>query len=160
MSKSVFKGEFDNLDRMILEALQADGRMSVADLGRKIHLSPPAIYQRIKRLERAGMIKGYAALVDREKAGYDVLCFIRLCLQPATLEQLTRFQESVSALPEVVECYHTAGSHQLLLKVLVRDHRALDQLIKERLMTVPGVERIETSVVLSEIKATTTIALE
>jgi DNA-binding Lrp family transcriptional regulator len=159
MADSVFKGAFDQLDRAILEELQANGRISVADLGRKIHLSPPAVYQRIKRMERAGMIQGYTALIDREQAGYSLMGFIRLSLQPHNREQFEAFQARIDQLPEVVECYHTAGSYDLLLKVLVRDGRALDALLKEQLMTAPGVERVETNVVLSEMKATTTLKL-
>jgi DNA-binding Lrp family transcriptional regulator len=160
MTKSVFKGQFDQLDRAILDELQVNGRISVADLARKIHLSPPAVYQRIKRLERAGMIRQYVALIDREHAGYDLLCFIRLSLQPHNREQLERFQAQAKQMPAVLECYHTAGSFDVLLKVVVADHRALDALIKDWLMTLEGVEKIETSVVLSELKATTALVLE
>ncbi len=160
MAKSVFKGQFDQLDRAILNELQVSGRISVADLARKIHLSPPAVYQRIKRMERAGMIRQYVALLDRERAGYDLLCFIRLSLQPHNREQLERFQAQARQVPAVLECYHTAGTFDVLLKVVVADHRALDALIKDWLMTLEGVEKIETSVVLSELKATTALALE
>jgi len=75
-----FDGAFDRLDRAIVEELQVNGRISVADLARKVYLSPPAVYQRIKRLERAGMIRQYVALVSREMAGCDLMCFIRLSL--------------------------------------------------------------------------------
>ncbi len=160
MAKSVFKGAFDQLDRAILEELQVNGRISVADLGRKIHLSSPAVYQRIKRLERAGMIERYVALINREEAGYDVLCFIRVSIQPHTREQLEQFRASVCELPEVLECYHTAGSFDLMLKVVAPDNKALDQLIRDHLMTIPGIERVETNLVLNEMKATTAIRLE
>ncbi|MBC7872067.1 MAG: AsnC family transcriptional regulator, partial [Chitinophagaceae bacterium] len=72
MSKTLFGGAIDQLDHAILEELQVNGRISVSDLARKIHLSPPAVYQRIKRLERAEVIRQYVALIDREAAGYDV----------------------------------------------------------------------------------------
>jgi Lrp/AsnC family leucine-responsive transcriptional regulator len=160
MAKSMFEGAFDQLDRAILEELQVNGRISVADLARKVFLSPPAVYQRIKRLERAGMIRQYVALLDREMAGLDVLCFIRLSLQQHSHEQLERIRNLVEALPPVLECYHTAGAHDLLLKVVCADHRALERFISDHLMTLTGIEKIETSVVLSEIKTTTTLALK
>ncbi|MCU0513398.1 MAG: Lrp/AsnC family transcriptional regulator [Anaerolineae bacterium] len=159
MAHSIFKGEFDQLDRAILEELQVNGRISVADLGRKVHLSPPAVYQRIKRMERAGLIRGYHAQIDAQQAGYDVLCFIRLSLQPHNREQLDALHERIRRLPEVLECYHTAGSYDVLLKVQVPDHRALDALVKEQLMTVPGVDKLETSIALSTLKATTALKL-
>jgi len=159
MANSVFTGAFDQLDRAILEELQINGRISVADLGRKIHLSPPAVYQRIKRLERAGMIQGYTVLIDREMAGYPLLCFIRLSLHPHSRELLDGLQARIDQLSEVVECYHVAGSFDVLLKVWVADHRALDTLVKEHLMTTPGIERVETSVVMSVMKSTTAMKL-
>lgn len=160
MSKSVFEGAFDQLDRTILEELQVDGRISIADLARKIHLSSPAVYQRIKRLERAGLIKGYVALVDREQVGYDLLCFVRLSLQQHSRERLEQIQTTITGLKEVIECYHTAGSYDLLLKVIAHDHRALERFISDHLMTLQGIEKIETSVVLSEMKTTTVITLK
>lgn len=160
MTRLGFDGAFDQLDRAVLEALQENGRISVADLGRKIHLSPPAVYQRIKRLERAGLIRGYVALLDREAAGYDVLCFIRLSVQPLNQEQMELLREMVRRQPEVLECYHIAGSHDILMKVAVPDHRALDKFINTQLMTLKGVDKIETSVALSEMKHTTALALK
>jgi len=137
-----------------------DGRISVADLARKIHLSSPAVFQRIKRLERAGMIRQYVALVDREQVGYDLLCFVRLSLQHHTHEQLNLVQSAVESLSAVLECYHTAGSYDLLLKVVASDHRALERFISDHLMTLHGIEKIETSIVLSEMKTTTVMALK
>jgi DNA-binding Lrp family transcriptional regulator len=160
MAKTLFDGGFDQLDLAILKELQTNGRISVADLARKIHLSPPAVHQRIKRLERAEVIRQYVALVDREAAGYDVLCFIRLSIQPHTKAQMENFQAAAGQLPAVLECYHTAGSYDLLLKVLVRDHKELERFINEHLMTIAGVERIETNVVLSEMKSTTALHLK
>ncbi|MBN8592146.1 MAG: Lrp/AsnC family transcriptional regulator [Anaerolineae bacterium] len=160
MAKSVFDGAFDQLDRAILEELQVNGRISVADLARKIFLSPPAVYQRIKRLERAGMIRQYVALLDYEMAGYDLVAFIRLSLQQHSREQVERVRAALEPLPAVLECYHTAGTHDLLLKVVSSDHKALERFISEHLMTLPGIEKIETSVVLNEIKVTTAVALK
>lgn len=160
MSKTLFGGAFDQLDRTILEELQVNGRISVADLGRKIHLSPPAVYQRIKRLERAGVIRRYVALINREAAGYDVLCFIRVSIQPHSKEQLENFEKVINSLPAVLECYRTVGNSDVLLKVIVHDNKELDRFISEHLMTIPGVERIDTSIVLHEMKSTTALDLK
>lgn len=160
MGKSLFDGAFDQLDRTILEELQVNGRISVADLARKVYLSPPAVYQRIKRLERAGVIRGYVALLDREVLGFDLLCFIRVSLQTHDREQVERIRTKLGSLEAVSECYHTAGSFDLLLKVVAADHRALERFISEQLMTLSGIEKIDTSVVLNEVKATTSITLK
>ncbi|MGQ9909905.1 MAG: Lrp/AsnC family transcriptional regulator [Candidatus Flexifilum sp.] len=160
MSTPFQRSGFDQLDRAILRELQVNGRISVADLARQIHLSPPAVHQRIKRLERAGLIQRYVALVDREAIGWDVMGFVRVSIQPHNRETLDGFRARIVDLPEVLECYHTAGAFDLLLKVVVRDHRALEAFLQEHLMTLPGVERVETTLVLSEMKSTTALRLE
>ena len=160
MAKTLFDGGFDQLDRAILEELQVNSRISVADLARKIHLSPPAVYQRIKRLERAGVIQQYVALLNREMIGSDLLCFIGVNIQPHTKAQLDGFQKKVEALSMVLECYRTAGSHDLLLKVAVADHKELDRFIAEQLMTLPGIDRVDVSPVLNEMKSTTAFKLK
>jgi Lrp/AsnC family transcriptional regulator, leucine-responsive regulatory protein len=160
MAKSLFDSGFDQLDRAILEALQVNSRISVADLARKIHLSPPAVHQRIKRLERAGVIQQYVALLNREIVGADLLCFIGVNIQPHTKAQLDNFQQTIDTLPAVLECYRTAGSHDLLLKIAVADHRELDRFIADELMTMPGIDRVDVSPVLNEMKSTTAFKLK
>jgi Lrp/AsnC family transcriptional regulator, leucine-responsive regulatory protein len=160
MGNLLFEGGFDQLDHTILEELQRNGRVSVADLSRQIHLSPPAVYQRIKRLEKAGIVRRYVALLDREAAGYDVLGFVRLFIQPHTPTHIQQFQAAIEKLPTVLECYRLAGSHDILLKIIARNNRELDQFITQHLMTIPGVERIETSVALHEMKNTTAIKIK
>ncbi len=160
MPNTLFDGGFDQLDRAILDELQVNSRISVADLARKIHLSPPAVHQRIKRLERTGIIQQYVALLNREAVGYDLLCFIRVSIQPHTKAQLDHFQAQVVNLPAVLECYRTAGSHDLLLKVAVKDTKELDRFIAEHLMTIAGIDRIEPSPVLNEMKSTTQLKLK
>ncbi|MBC7870100.1 MAG: Lrp/AsnC family transcriptional regulator, partial [Chitinophagaceae bacterium] len=106
------------------------------------------------------VIRQYVALIDREAAGYDVLCFIRVSIQPHTKEQLDNFEKAIGELHAVLECYRTLGSSDLLLKVIVRDNKELDRFISENLMTIPGVERIDTNLVLHEMKSTTALNLK
>jgi len=159
MKKILLEAGFDQLDLSILDELQQNGRLSVADLARKIHLSQPAVHNRIKRLEREGIIRQYVALIDREAAGYDLMGFIRISIQPRSRENFCEAQHVLSTAPQVLECYRTTGSFDLMLKVLVQDHKALDQFIEQVVMALPGVERIETDTVLNEIKSTTTLEL-
>lgn len=157
MTNTLQSGGYDQLDHAILYELQTNGRISLADLARKIHLSPPAVYQRVKRLERAGVIKQYVALVDRQAAGYDLMCFIRVSIEPHTRENLAAFQAAIADQSCVLECYHTAGGHDLLLKVVVQKQQELERFINEQLMTLQGVQRIDTSLVLTEMKSTTAL---
>ncbi len=151
---------YDQLDLIIMEELQANCRISVTDLARRIHLSQPAVHNRIKRLERDGVIQRYVALIDREAAGYDLLCFIRLTLHPHSREVFCEAQARLEALPIVQEIYRTAGAHDLLLKVVLKSREALDRFIEDELRTIRGVERVDTDIVLNEVKRTTAIQVK
>ena len=160
MANTLFQRGFDQLDVTILRELQANSRISVADLARKIHLSPPAVHQRIKRLERAGVITGYAALLNSESVGLELMGFIRLQVENHSHAQFAAIETAIQALPAVLECYRVTGGHDLLLKVVVSSHKELDQFISQHLMTIPGVGHIETNTVLQPWKMTTALPLK
>lgn len=149
----------DDLDKAILEALQSDGRLTHAELARRIHLSPPAAYARVKRLEQEGYIRGYVALLDRERAGFDMICFVRVSLAMHQPEQVEHFRAAVQQMPEVMECHHVTGDFDYLLKVVVRNRKDLERFLVERLTPTPGVARLYTSLALDEVKATTSLPL-
>ncbi len=150
----------DPLDLMILRELQADGRMANAELARRVNLSPPAVHARVRRLEEQGVIRSYAALLDRAALGYDMLCFIHISLQLHTSEQVQRFRLAIQEIGEVQECHHVTGEFDYLLKAVVRNSRDLERLLVERLTPIQGVARIHTSLVLSQVKATTALPVE
>lgn len=150
----------NELDRAILQALQNEGRISNAELSRRINLSPPAIHARLRRLEKEGYIRQYAALLDREKVGYDMLCFVHINLQLHQQEQIETVRSTISQMPEVLECYHLTGEYDYLLKVVIRNRQDLERFVMNRLTPVPGIGRIHTSLVLTEVKSTTAMPLE
>lgn len=152
--------DLDDVDKQILAALQQDSAISNAELARRISLSPPAVHARIKRLEELGYIKQYVALLNREMLGYDMLCIVSVTLQLHQPEQIDRFHEAVRQMPEVLECYFLTGDHDYLLKVVVRNRKALEKFLMEKLTRVPGVSRVSTSVVLGEIKQTLSLPLD
>lgn len=149
---------FDNLDYAILEELQQNGRISVADLARKIHLSQPAVHNRIKRLEKSGVIRQYVALLDREVLGYDLLCFIQISVRSG--EQINPLLAKIKTLPEVLEVYRLAGEFDLLLKVVMANTKNLDHFIEKHLASLDGIGRIQTSLVLNEAKSTTAVKVK
>ncbi len=149
----------DDIDRDLLAALQADGRMSNVDLARRVSLSPPATHARLRRLEEEGYIRGYAALLDRDRLGFDLLCFIEVNLELHQPENVERFRLAIQAMPEVLECHHLTGEHDYLLKVVLRNRRDLERFVVHRLTPLKGIARIRTSVVLNEVKATTAVPL-
>ena len=150
----------DELDKALLRELQTDGRLTNVELARRINLSPPATLTRLKRLEKDGYIRNYAAIIDREKAGYDLLCFIHIGMQTHQFEQVENFRKLVQDMPEVLECHHITGEYDYLLKVVFRSRKELERFAVNRLTPIPGVSRIHTSLVFTEVKSTTALPLE
>ncbi len=150
----------DNLDRQILNQLQQDSAVSNVELAQRITLSPPAVHARIRRLEERGYIRGYVALLDREKIGYDLLCIVSVTLRSHETQLIQAFKEAIRQLPEVLECFFLTGDHDFLLKVIVRNHKELEYFLTEKLTPIPGVGHISTGVVLAELKNTTVLALD
>lgn len=152
--------DLDDLDKAILTELQADSAISNVELARRISLSPPAVHARIKRLEELGYVRQYVAILDREKVGYDMLCVINVTLQLHQMDAINVFREAVQQMPEVLEAYFVTGEFDYLLKVVVRSRKELETFLMEKLTPIPGIARIATSIVLTEIKYTTSLALD
>ena len=149
----------DKLDKLILAELQADARISNTELARRVNLSPPATLARVRRLEESGFAERYVTLVNRQQAGYDMLCFVRVRLQLHDTEQVTGFHKAVQEMPEVLECHFVTGDHDYLLKVVTHNSEDLENFLVNRLTPIPGVAQIHTSLVLREVKNSTIIPL-
>lgn len=149
----------DAIDLELLNHLQQDARIANAELARRINLSPPAVFARMKRLEAEGYIRSYVTILDREQLGYDMLCFVNITLQMHTKEQVQRFRDAIQQIPQVLECHHVTGEFDYLLKVVARNRKDLEYLVMEKLTPLPGVARIHTSLVFTEVKATTALPL-
>ena len=150
----------DELDRHILHELQSDARIANAELARRLNLSPPAVHARVRRLEEQGYIRGYVALLDRERLGFDMFCFIQISLQLHQIEQVNHFRTTIQQIPEVLECHHVTGEYDYLLKIAVRNRQELERLVMEKLTPIPGVARIHTSLVFSEVKTSTALPVK
>jgi DNA-binding Lrp family transcriptional regulator len=149
----------DDLDREILRELQQNGRMTNAALARRVKLSPPATHARVKQLEETGYIQKYVAIVDRKKVYHDMLCFVRVRLQLHDIDQVTGFHQAVQQMPEVLECHHLTGEYDYLLKIVAHNTEGLEHFLVKRLTPIPGVAQIHTSLVLREVKNTTSVPL-
>jgi len=150
-------GPVDDLDRKILSRLQVAGRESWAALGDLVGMTGPAAAERVRRLEEAGAIRGYAALLDPESVGAGITAFVAVNLERP--EHRKPFLARVAALPEVQECHHVAGDHDYLLKIRCAGTRELEHVVSEELKGVPGVTRTRTIVVLSTEKETPAVPL-
>ena len=148
----------DDLDRKILAHLQRDARVTTAELGRQFDLSAPGVQKRLRRLETHGVIERYVAAINREAVGLDLMCFVLVMLAHHSPDSVKRFRSGVAALPEVLECHNVTGEFDCILKVVVANHQELQQ-FTERLMTIGGVDRLRTSIVLEEVKSGTALPL-
>jgi DNA-binding Lrp family transcriptional regulator len=149
----------DGVDWRLLGLLQGDARMTSADLAREVDLSPPGVQKRLRKLEETGVIERYAAIVDREAVGLDLLCMVQVSLAHHEPRIVEGFRDAVRGMPEVLECHYLTGEFDYLLKVVVANHEHLEKFLFEKLTRSRGVDKIRTSIVLNEIKHSTSLPL-
>ncbi len=144
--------KLDAIDRRLLALLQENGRLPVTDLAEKAGLTTSPCLRRLKILEQAGIIRGYAALVDQQKVGLPVSVFVSVKLEMQREEALERFEATIRDCPEVVECYLMTGPRDYLLRVVAQDLAAFEYFLKQTLTRIEGVASIESSFALSQVK--------
>jgi Lrp/AsnC family leucine-responsive transcriptional regulator len=144
----------DKADRHILRLLQTSGRMTNADIAREVKLSPPSTLQRIRKLEQKGYIKGYTTLLDLEKLGYQIAVFAQVSLSLHQDEPIENFVDAVTAIPEVLECYHVSGEYDFLLKVVAKDMADYERVVREQLSRIRSVAKVHSCFVLRNNKLT------
>lgn len=147
----------DDIDRQVLDLLQADGRMTNVDLAHAIGLTPGPTLERVRKLELAGYLKGYVALADPAKLGYGTMAFVSVVLASHNAETSAKFRDACGKIPEVLECHHIAGDEDFLLKVVAADPADYERLVLETLTDIPGVQKMKTTFVLSSSKLSTRI---
>ncbi len=143
----------DTTDLRIIEALQQNGRRTNAELAREIGVAPSTMLDRIRRLEERGVLRGYHADVDPESIGLPLQGFISVALVQHDADCIRSFEQSVTELSFVRACYHTTGRFDYLLQLAARDLKHWGELVKENIAAIPGIGRVETFLVLSEVKA-------
>lgn len=151
--------ELDNKDRRILKALQENGRLQNVELAKRVGLSPSPCLRRVKRLEDAGVIERYAALIDPAKVGLKLTVFVRIWLSSQDLATVERFNEQIKALPQVQECHLMAGDSDFLLRVLVKDLEDYRRFQMEHLTRIDGVQQVKTEIPMQQIKQTLEVPL-
>jgi Lrp/AsnC family leucine-responsive transcriptional regulator len=151
--------KLDEIDVRILQQLQVNGRITNVQLSEKVGLSPAPTLERVKKLENAGLIQSYGALLDAEKLGLSVVVFIEVSLRLHENSDLWHFIQEMEAIPEIVECYHITGEADFLLKVHAETINAYQQLVMEKLAKVRDIARIHSKVVLATIKHHTGLPL-
>jgi len=153
------KLNLDAVDRKILGQLQADGRMSLANLAAKVGLSPSPCLRRVRNLERDGVISRYVAVLDQRAVGLPVSIFISIKLEKQKQEALDKFSKTISRWPEVLECYLMTGPRDYWLRVVVPDLDAYERFLKQKLTRLEGIASIESSFALEQVKYTNVLPL-
>jgi|TARA_R100000005_G_scaffold96474_1_gene83684 Lrp/AsnC family leucine-responsive transcriptional regulator len=141
-------------DRRLLRLLQQDARTSYAELARQVGLSTTPCKERIKRLEREGIIRGYQAILDPEQLDAGLVVFVQIRLNRTSQDIFEEFKRSAFELPEVQECYLVSGNFDYLIKARVADMNAYRAFLGETLLTLPGVQESTSYVVMEQVKET------
>lgn len=139
----------DTYDKKILRLLTQHSRITGADIARKINLSIPAVTERLRKLDRSGVIDGYTIKINREKLSLQLMAFIHVWIDHTKNAPV---KEGIISLDEVMECHHMAGDCDLLLKVLVKDTAALENLLVHKIKAIKGITRTSTTIILSSYK--------
>lgn len=142
--------DLDDLDRALLRALARDATQSAGALGRRLGLSQPATWRRIRKLEAAGILRGRRLRLNAEKLGFGVTVFLGVKLATKGRVSLEDFERAVSAIPEVQRVEHILGLYDYRLRVVARDLPDFERVLRRRIMTLPGVGEVEANVLLSE----------
>ena len=145
----------DRIDRRILAALQADGRLTNQSLSEKVALSPSACLARVRRLEKAGIIQGYHARIDPFTVDVGLVLFAEVTLKGHSPEELARFEKAVNDIPQIVEASHVTGAYDYLLKVVTADMAEWTRIADALTGADLGVDRINTHVLMSKAKVFT-----
>ena len=150
----------DRTDRLILQVLQRDGRISNVDLAKKVALSPTPCLERVRRLEKAGYIRGYVALLDADKLNASTQAFIQVSLANTSTRNLREFNERMRELEEVERCHMVAGGFDYLLQIRCGDMQDYQRFLGEKLAAIPLIDQTHTYVVIEEVKSATAISLD
>jgi len=149
----------DHTDRKILDLLQTNAGINATAIGERIGLSQSACWRRIQRMRDEGVIRDQAVILDREKVGLTTMVFAHVKLTSHGRSNLSMFAEDVKRYPEVMDCYVVLGNVDFLLRIVTEDIKAYEQFFFEKLSQLPGIQEVNSSIVLSDIKHTTALPI-
>lgn len=150
---------FDDIDKKLIEYLQFDSKQTNKELSNKLNLSVTAVYERIKKLERDGVINKYVALVNKEQVDKSFVAFCHIKLIQHTQDYVLKFENEVANLTEVLECYHISGDYDYLLKIMVKDMTAFREFLVKKLTSINHIGSTHSMFVINEVKHTTALDL-
>lgn len=145
----------DKIDKGILTILQQNAKITTKAIAEQLNLTTTPIHERIKRMERRGIISKQVVLVDPRKIDRKMTVFISISLKEHHRSYLEKFEEKINRFSEVMECYHITGSHDFLLKIVVKDMEQYQAFVLDKLSVLPSIANVQSSFVLSTPKHTT-----
>lgn len=149
----------DDQDKQIMNLLQKNARMTIREIAEEVGMTSTPVFERIRKLENAGYIEGYVALLNQDLLGYKMVAFVQISLSLHNRYEVNAFVERVTVFPEVMECYHTTGDSDFILKILVTDMDRFNDFILNKLSDIENLGRVKTQFALSTRKRTTEIEL-
>lgn len=149
----------DEIDKAILKELQHSAKMNTKEVAAKVGLSITPTYERIKRLENQGVIKSYAAVLDKDKIGKSLEVFCHVTLKSHARDVIKKFEKSIVKLKDVIECYHVTGNSDYLVKVLVSDIKEYQEFIIDKISALENVSNVQSAFVMTNVKSNTAIKL-
>jgi DNA-binding Lrp family transcriptional regulator len=149
----------DKIDKKILTLLQRNSKANIKEIGLKIGLTQTPTYERIKRMEKSGIIQKYIAVLNKEKVGYNVEVFCQVRLLVHSKKLIIKFEKAVDKIDEVTECFHVAGNYDYLLKVLVKDMKSYQFFLKNKLSVLDSVANVQSTFVMTSTKKNTVLKL-
>lgn len=152
--------KFDATDVAILDLIQRDSRMTIKEIAGKLNLSTTPIFERLKRLEKQGVIKKYVAILDSKKLGKKLTAFIHISILDHSAKGLDDFVAEIMTQPEVIECHNVTGDSDFFLKIVVEDIEKYNEYLRNKLSKVPNIRRLKSSFSLSVKKETTAYELQ
>lgn len=150
----------DATDVAILDLLQSGSKITNAELAKRVGIAPPTALERVKKLEQRGVIRGYVALLEPAAVNKKTSAIVHLTLREHGQKPLERIKKELAALEEVLDCWHTAGEEDFILRVLVTDMQAYEDFVVNRLSAIAGIGRIRTTFVLNTVKRQTRTPLD
>lgn len=151
--------KIDAIDKRIVKLLQEDGKMKIKEIAAALKMTNTPIFERIKRLEKEGYILGYSTRLDREKFGFNLVAFCSVTLEQHEGKYINNFVKDIKSLDEVVECYHTAGMFDYLLKIYVKDMNDYQKFISKKLISIKNIGRVQSFFVMTELKNESTLPI-
>lgn len=147
-----FTASLDRYDRALLQVLQREGRITNSELAARVHLSESACLRRVRALEATGLIEGYAAVINQQRAGCPVNVFVSITLERQERADLRAFEEAIQRVPEVMECYLMSGEYDYLVRVVVADTADFERVHSQHLTSLPHVARVHSSFALRTVQ--------